>query len=149
MFQDGVKKTISSEPAGLATTRQGIHTPKRCYLPRRRLPQSHRALATTETQTNAPRGRGEAELSDTGFLRFPFSNFRHSLTLFSKFFASFPHGTCSLSISRRYLALDGVYHPLRAAIPSNSTRMRYTLKPRPKAIRGSHPHRHPVPRDLS
>jgi hypothetical protein len=48
----------------------------------------------------------------TGFLRFPFSNFRHSLTLFSKFFASFPHGTCSLSVSHRYLALDGIYHPL-------------------------------------
>ena len=32
-------------------------------------------------------------------LRFPFSNFRHFFTLFSKFFASFPHGTCSLSVS--------------------------------------------------
>ncbi len=53
--------------------------------------------------------------------RFHFSNFRYSLTLFSKFFASFPHGTCSLSVSHQYLALDGIYHPLRAAIPSNST----------------------------
>ena len=49
---------------------------------------------------------------DTGFLRFPFSNFRYSLTLFSKFFASFPHGTCTLSVSHQYLALDGIYHPL-------------------------------------
>ena len=54
--------------------------------------------------------------------RFPFSNFKHSLTLFSKFFSSFPHGTCSLSVSCQYLALDGTYHPLRAAVPSNSTR---------------------------
>lgn len=58
---------------------------------------------------------------DTACNRFPFSDFRHSLTLFSKFFASFPHGTCSLSVSRQYLALEGIYLPLRAAVPSNST----------------------------
>ena len=48
---------------------------------------------------------------DTGLLCFPFGNFRYSLTLFSKFFASFPHGTCMLSVSHTYLALDGIYHP--------------------------------------
>jgi hypothetical protein len=59
--------------------------------------------------------------ADTASHRFHFSNFRYYLTLFSKFFASFPHGTCSLSVSHLYLALDGIYHPLRAAIPNNST----------------------------
>src|ERR1700748_3593055 len=58
----------------------------------------------------------------TGVKRFPFNNFTHCLTLFSKFFSSFPHGTCSLSVSRQYLALDETYHPIRAAIPNNSTR---------------------------
>ena len=58
----------------------------------------------------------------TGFHCFPFSNFKHFLTLFSKFFSSFPHGTCSLSVSRRYLALDGIYHPFWAAFPNNPTR---------------------------
>ena len=58
----------------------------------------------------------------TGFLPLPVNNFKYFLTLFSKFFSSFPHGTCSLSVSHRYLALDGIYHPLRAAIPNNSTR---------------------------
>ena len=58
----------------------------------------------------------------TGFQRFPLNNFKYFLTLFSKFFSSFPHGTCSLSVSHQYLALDGIYHPLWAAIPSNSTR---------------------------
>ena len=33
----------------------------------------------------------------------------------------FPHGTCSLSVSCCYLALDGVYHPLWAAFPNNPT----------------------------
>ena len=47
----------------------------------------------------------------------------HALfTLFSKFFSSFPHGTCSLSVSRQYLVLDEVHHPIWAAIPSNLTR---------------------------
>ena len=64
--------------------------------------------------------------ADTGFLRFRFSNFRYSLTLFSKFFASFPHGTCTLSVSHQYSALDGIYHPIRAAIPNNSTRRHLT-----------------------
>ena len=60
-----------------------------------------------------PQAAGEVWQSvGTGFLRFPFNNFRYSLTLFSKFFASFPHGTCALSVSHQYLALDGIYHPI-------------------------------------
>ncbi|PKY18976.1 hypothetical protein RhiirB3_493147, partial [Rhizophagus irregularis] len=42
---------------------------------------------------------------------FPFNNFTYYLTLFSKFFSSFPHGTCSLLVSRRYLALGEIYLP--------------------------------------
>jgi len=53
---------------------------------------------------------------------FPLNNFKHFLTLFSKFFSSFPHGTCSLSVSCPYLALDEIYHPLSAAFPNNATR---------------------------
>ena len=54
-------------------------------------------------------------------MRFPLNGFTYSLTLFSKFFSSFPHGTCSLSVSCQYLALDGVYHPFWAAFPNNPT----------------------------
>ena len=54
-------------------------------------------------------------------IRLPPSNFTHYLTLSSKFFSTFPHGTCSLSVSHAYLALDGVYHPFRVALTSNST----------------------------
>jgi len=57
----------------------------------------------------------------TGCHRFPLNNFKYFLTLFSKFFSSFPHGTCSLSVSRGYLALDEIYHPFRVAFPNNST----------------------------
>jgi hypothetical protein len=55
-------------------------------------------------------------------IRFPPGNFKHSLTLFSKSFSSFPRGTCSLSVSHPYLALDGVYRPIWAAFPNNPTR---------------------------
>ena len=47
--------------------------------------------------------------------------FTYSWTLSSKFFSTLPHGTCSLSVSWSYLALDGVHNPLRAALPSNPT----------------------------
>ena len=58
----------------------------------------------------------------TGCHNFPLSNFKYYLTLFSKFFSSFAHATCSLSVSRQYLALDEIYHPFCAAIPSYTTR---------------------------
>jgi len=54
-------------------------------------------------------------------LRLPLHSFTYSWTLSSKFFSTFPHGTCSLSVSGSYLALRGVYHALWAALPSNST----------------------------
>ena len=53
--------------------------------------------------------------------RLPSKQFQVLLTPSSGCFSSFPHGTCSLSVSCPYLALDGTYHPLRAAIPNNST----------------------------
>lgn len=55
-------------------------------------------------------------------IRFPPDNFKHSLTLFSKSFSSFPRGTCLLSVSRQYLALDEIYHPIWAAFPNSPTR---------------------------
>jgi len=80
-------------------------------------------------------------------IAFPLNNFKYFFTLFSKFFPSFPHGTCSLSVSRQYLALDEVYHPIRTALPSNPTRWCVIVKH--KALsqrRGSNPLWHPVPR---
>src|SRR6201990_2213427 len=84
----------------------------------------------------------------SGHERFPFNNFTYYLTLFSKCFSSFDHSTCALSVSGRYLALEGVYLPLRAAFPNYSTRRRsFTQAWRP-TVRGSHPLRRPVPGDL-
>ena len=41
-----------------------------------------------------------------------FSTVSNLLTLFSKFFSSFLHSTCSLSVSHQYLALGEVYPPI-------------------------------------
>ena len=49
------------------------------------------------------------------------NDFTYYFTFFSKFFSSFPHGTCSLSVSSEYLALEGYYLPFCAAVPSNTT----------------------------
>lgn len=69
----------------------------------------------------------------------PFTSERfHALfTLSSKYFSTFPHGTCSLSDSCTYLALDGVYHPLWAAISNNPTQR---FAQRSTGLPDLHPH---------
>ena len=49
---------------------------------------------------------------------------RPPLTLLPECFSSFPHGTCSLSVSCPYSALDDAYHPFWAAFPNNPTPQR-------------------------
>ena len=63
----------------------------------------------------------QATQRNANFNRFPCNGFTYSLTFFPKCFSSFPHGTCSLSVSCQYLALDEVYHPFWAAFPNNPT----------------------------
>ena len=41
------------------------------------------------------------------------------LTLFSKFFSSFPQGTCLLPVSSSYLSLHETYHPLCTPFPKS------------------------------
>ena len=47
--------------------------------------------------------------------------FQARLTLFPKYFSSFPHGTCSLSDSSKYSASDGIYHHVSAPVAGNTT----------------------------
>ena len=62
----------------------------------------------------------------------------------------FPHGTCTLSVSRPYLVLEEIYLPLRAALPSNPTlRYNMTTAETHRYVRASHPLRDPIPRNFS
>lgn len=55
------------------------------------------------------------------FHSLPSQRFHALLTLFPKYFSPFPHGTCLLSVSSRYLALDENYHPFSAPFPKYAT----------------------------
>ncbi|CAN6998638.1 unnamed protein product, partial [Brassica rapa subsp. trilocularis] len=81
-------------------------------------------------------------------IRFPPDNFKHSLTLFSKSFSSLPHGTCSLSVSRPYLALDGIYRPIGAAFPNNPTRRQRLVVRQGPGTTGLSPSLAPLSREL-
>ena len=61
------------------------------------------------------------------FHSLPFQQFQALLTLFSKSFSPFPHGTCLLSVSKLYSALDEIYHPICAPVPRNVTLGKHTV----------------------
>ncbi|CAN7092662.1 unnamed protein product, partial [Brassica rapa subsp. narinosa] len=81
-------------------------------------------------------------------IRFPPDNFKHSLTLFSKSFSSLPRGTCSLSVSRPYLALDGIYRPIGAAFPNNPSRRQRLVVRQGPGTTGLSPSLAPLSREL-
>ena len=61
--------------------------------------------------------------SDTGRFRFPLNGFKYYCTLFSKFFASFPHGTCSLSVSLYVFSLGWFITPTKLRLYYQTTRL--------------------------
>ena len=107
---------------------------------------------TVHAPSRAADRLGSRSASDRGAspapIRFPPDNFKHSLTLFSKSFSSFPRGTCSLSVSRPYLALDGVYRPIRAAFPNNPTRRQRLVVRQGPGTTGLSPSQAPLSRGL-
>ncbi|KAK8634905.1 hypothetical protein V6N13_022785 [Hibiscus sabdariffa] len=108
--------------------------------PRRSTPRADRRTGSRRCTSN--RGASPAPI------RFLPDNFKHSLTLFSKSFSSFPRGTCSLSISRPYLALDGIYRPIRAAFPNNPTRRQRLVVRQGPGTMGLSPSLAPLSRGL-
>ena len=89
-----------------------------------RMPSRLRPLPTPPTQNTSTTQPHRAKPSMHPALsrdRFPFNNFTCYLTPFSRCFSSFPHGTCSLSVSCQYLAFDGIYHPFE--LHSQATRL--------------------------
>uniref|UniRef100_A0ACD5Z833 Uncharacterized protein n=1 Tax=Avena sativa TaxID=4498 RepID=A0ACD5Z833_AVESA len=131
MFQDG----SDGEPAGRCSTVPRATRLSACrYRPCRRQPPGAPKVPglwppAQLTTVHAPSRAANQQKpfcirpgTSPAPIRFHPGNFKHSLTLFSKSFSSFPRGTCSLSVSRLYLALDGVYRPIWVAFPNNPTR---------------------------
>ena len=123
------------------TTRHDHHDkkPSRCLTPQHRIkggihpgqdpnfPPAPYSAAPKSHQSGLKQFKQGTEVTKrtaTGAIRpsrFTLNGFTYYFTVFSQCFSSFPHGTCSLSVSSKYLALDGIYHPFSAAVPSNTT----------------------------
>ncbi len=71
------------------------------------------------------------------------------LTLFSKFFSTFPHGTCLLLVSGWYLALDGIYHLFTLYFQRAWLITETTVCERIEHLRDYHPLWSPIPGKLS
>ena len=147
MFQDGWYLLVL--PASLVTSHRSPRSRLATRCPRyNTLRQNRRATFTNPVygsqnrcwpsvnQVHPSTRNGPLLNTMSDQIPFPFNNFTYYFTLFPKFFSSFHHCTCSLSVSRQYLALDGIYHPLRAAFPNNST-LRRALIDRSPAIHGA------------
>jgi len=125
VFQDGSLKTIT--PASLrmrGPQSVGGYYTEAITLRRATFQRSFPSVELMLARTRRVHRR-ERRLSygpESGRKRFPFNNFTYCLTLFPKCFSSFDHSTCALSVSGRYLVLEEVYLPFRAAFPNYSTR---------------------------
>ena len=73
------------------------------------------------------------------FHSLPSQRFQTLLTLFPKSFSPFPHGTCLLSVSSQYLALEEDYLPFCAPLPKYATLNSTPNALDPNGIRDSHP----------
>ncbi|KAG7531519.1 hypothetical protein ISN44_Un28g000040 [Arabidopsis suecica] len=136
VFQDG----SNGEPTGRRPEHADAEARRRCRNPRRSTPRIDR-------RTGLLRSASDRDASPAP-IRFPPDNFKHSLTLFSKSFSSLPRGTCSLSVSRPYLALDGIYRPIGAAFPNNPTRRQRLVVRQGPDTTGLSPSLAPLSREL-
>ena len=100
----------------------GIHRPQEAnFPPAPSFGAARSQQAGSEQLEQASKVGKRTTTNATESSRFTPNGFTYYFTFFSKFFSSFPHGTCSLSVSGEYLALEGIYLPLCATVPSNTT----------------------------
>ena len=111
-----------TSPGSRRIARVAITHPEGCHIPHVFIRRPQTMLACRRRVDRSEDRRNTVNKS--GCKRFPFNNFTCFLTLFPKCFSSFDHSTCALSVSGRYLALEEIYLPFRAAFPNNSTRRR-------------------------
>ena len=120
------------------TLRESVHhpapffsTPKSCWLANAATIKAQSRQAIRKSTRELPQCNSHALPSENldpvvepPWLRqptVPSNQFQALLTLVSEFFSTFPHGTCSLSVSLWYLALCEIYHTFNGALPSSAT----------------------------
>ena len=117
-----IQAEARTSPGAHRIARRAITLPEERYIPDAFIRRPQTMLACRRRVDRSEDRRNTVHKS--GSKRFPFNNFTCFLTLFPKCFSSFDHSTCALSVSGRYLALEEIYLPFRAAFPNNSTRRR-------------------------
>ena len=129
MFKSGSYKKHSSSRSR-ATMPQELSSP-----PNRRWHTRREASHASRSEPKAPLALMQRDITiahdnltkHDWFHPLSFQRVQALLTLFSKSFSSFPHGTCLLSVSNPYLAWDEIYHPVCAPIPRNVTLRKYAV----------------------
>jgi len=137
VLQDGVFLVISFEGAPIpevcARTSRLRRSGRGAAAARLPAPAFESRGKRAQTGNRPTRGRQPHWREKVSSLRF------HALlTSSSGYFSSFAHATCSLSVSRSYLAFEGIYLRLRAAIPNNPT-LRAPFQSGSARTRGCHP----------
>ena len=107
----------------------------------RETPLELRSTATTALAVLKPQFTSSSSnlYTRNWFHSLPSQRFHALLTLFPKFFSPFPHGTCLLSVSDRYLALGENYLPFSAPFPKYATLWTPGVRESFPSIRDSHP----------
>ena len=148
----------------LTTNRHNAMEATRCNLPSQRPDTPEKPTLTRARAAASPPPKEKAattphtHIESTAHRTFPLSTFKHSFALFSKSFSSFPHGTCSLSVSRSVFSFRCSVPPTWSCSPKqlDSKHARrawiitagWTCSDRGNT-RGSHPLRRRLPtRDL-
>ena len=95
-------------------------------------------LITALTVRMRPSSNGNLTIRNW-FHSLPSQRFHTLLTLFPKSFSPFPHGTCLLSVSDQYLALEENYLPFCAPLPKYATLWKRAVRAGLQTRRDSHP----------
>ena len=138
---DGLKRTLGNTAANLQKTpifpKHSIYVDIKCW----ETPQDFRSTATTALTVLQQQFTSSSSNLNTRnwFHSLPSQRFHALLTLFPKFFSPFPHGTCLLSVSDRYLALGENYLPFSAPFPKYATLWTPSVRETYPTIRDSHP----------
>ena len=138
---DSLKRKLGNTAAKLQLTpifpKHSIYFDFKC----RETPLGIRSTATDTLTVCQPQFTSSSSNLDTRnwFHSLPSQRFHALLTLFPKFFSPFPHGTCLLSVSDRYLALGENYLPFSAPFPKYATLWTPTVRECFPSIRDSHP----------